>query len=102
VLAIASTPAKAARLTKPQIAAALRRAGRHRGLTTLAATIHQQLRLPQLRHPTLVEDARRPSPRRAGDPRRRVRKRGPAGRSDHRSLQRTPRSPDHHLVGRTR
>jgi transposase len=57
VLAIASTPAKAARLTKPQIAAALRRAGRHRGLTTLAATIHQQLRLPQLRHPTLVEDA---------------------------------------------
>ncbi|KDO95182.1 transposase IS117, partial [Mycobacterium avium subsp. hominissuis 100] len=47
VLAIAATPAKAARLSKPQITAALRRAGRQRGLTTLAATIHQQLRLPQ-------------------------------------------------------
>ena len=57
VLAIAPTPAKAARLSKPQITAALRRAGRQRGLTTLAATIHQQLRLPQLRHPALVEDA---------------------------------------------
>jgi transposase len=55
VLAIAPTPAKAARLSKPQIAAA--RAGRQRGLTALADTIHQQLRLPQLRHPTLVEDA---------------------------------------------
>ena len=57
VLAIAPTPAKAARLTKPQIVAALRRAGRHRGLTALADTIQQHLRTPQLRHPTLVEDA---------------------------------------------
>ena len=57
VLAIAPTPAKAARLTKPQIVAALRRAGRHRGLTSLADTIQQHLRTPQLRHPTLVEDA---------------------------------------------
>ncbi|HTY31271.1 MAG TPA: IS110 family transposase [Mycobacterium sp.] len=57
VLAIAPTPAKAARLTKPQIVAALRRAGRHRGMTSLAATIQQRLRTPQLRHPTLVEDA---------------------------------------------
>ena len=43
VLAIAPTPAKAARLTKPQIVAALRRAGRHRGLTSLADTIQQHL-----------------------------------------------------------
>jgi len=57
VLAIAPTPAKAARLTKPQIVATLRRAGRHRGLTSLADTIQQRLRTPQLRHPTLVEDA---------------------------------------------
>jgi hypothetical protein len=57
VLAIAPTPAKAARLSKRQIAAALRRSGRQRGLTTLAATIRQQLRLPQPRHPALVEDA---------------------------------------------
>ena len=57
MLAIAPTPAKAARLSKPQITAALRRAGRQRGLTKLAATIHQQLRLPQLRHPAPVEDA---------------------------------------------
>jgi transposase len=57
VLAIAPTPAKAARLSKPQIVAALRRSGRQRGLTTLAAAIQQQLRLPQLRQPTLVEDA---------------------------------------------
>ena len=57
MLAIAPTPARAARLSRPQIVAALRRAGRQRGLTTLAATIQQQLRLPQLRHPALVEDA---------------------------------------------
>jgi hypothetical protein len=55
VLAVAPTPAKAARLSQPQIVAALRRAGRQR-LTRLAATLHQQLRLPQLRHPALVED----------------------------------------------
>ena len=57
VLAIAPTPAKAARLSQPQIVAALRRAGRQRGLTTLAVTIQQQLRLPQLRQPALVDDA---------------------------------------------
>jgi hypothetical protein len=56
LLAIVPTPAKAARLSQPQIVAALRRAGRQHGLTTRAATI-QQLRLPQLRHPALVEDA---------------------------------------------
>ena len=57
VLALAPTPATAARLSQPQIAAALRRAGRQRGVTTLAATIQQQLRLPPLRHPARVEDA---------------------------------------------
>lgn len=57
VLAIAPTPATAARLSKPQITAALRRAGRQRSLATLAATIQQQLRMPQLRQPALVEEA---------------------------------------------
>jgi transposase len=57
VLAIAETPAKAARLTKPQIVAALRRSGRQRGLTALADTIQQRLRTPQPRHPSLVENA---------------------------------------------
>ena len=69
VLAIAPTPAKAARLSKPQIVAALRRAGRQRGLTTLAgydptataaaaiATTHPGRR--RFRHP---------STRRAGHP----------------------------------
>jgi transposase len=57
ILAIAPTPAKGARLTKPQIVAALRRAGRHRGLTSLAAAIQQRLRTPQPHHPAVVEDA---------------------------------------------
>jgi transposase len=56
VLAVAPTLAKAARLTKPQILAALRRAGRQRGLTTYTAALQQRLRSPQLRHPTPVED----------------------------------------------
>jgi len=41
VLAIVPTPAKAARLSQSQIVAALRRAGRQRGLTTRAATTQQ-------------------------------------------------------------
>jgi hypothetical protein len=64
VLAIAPTPARAARLSQPQIVAALRRCGRQRGLTTRAATIQQQLRLPQLRHPPWSKTplASKPSP----------------------------------------
>ncbi|MEU2036696.1 IS110 family transposase [Nocardia amamiensis] len=57
VLAIAPTPAHVAKLTKARIAAALRRAGRQRGIDALAAEIHKGLRRPQLRHPGLVETA---------------------------------------------
>ncbi len=57
ILAIAPTPAHAARLTKARIAAALRRAGRKRGIDDLATDILQHLRIPQLRQPDLVEKA---------------------------------------------
>ena len=61
-------PGQGGAASKPQIAAALRRAGRQRGLTTLAATLHQQLRLPQLRHPARSKSFRHSSTRRAGHP----------------------------------
>jgi transposase len=57
ILAIAPTPAAAAKLTKTRIAAALRRAGRQRGITATAAELHAALRKPQLRQPELVEQA---------------------------------------------
>ncbi|MGW0163560.1 IS110 family transposase [Mycobacterium sp. NPDC003323] len=57
VLALAPTPAHAAKLTKTRIAAALRRAGRKRGIDDLAADIVERLRAPQLRQPDLVEQA---------------------------------------------
>jgi transposase len=57
VLAIAPTPADAAKLTKSRVAAALRRAGRKRGIDELAADIVARLRAPQLRQPKLVEKA---------------------------------------------
>lgn len=57
VLAIAPAPAAAAKLTKSRIAAALRKAGRKRGIDTLAAELHQALRHPQLRQPALIEEA---------------------------------------------
>jgi transposase len=57
ILAIAPTPAAGARLSQARIATALRRAGRKRGITTLAAHIQQTLRIPQLRQPPLVENA---------------------------------------------
>jgi hypothetical protein len=55
VLAIAPTPANAAKLTKARVGAALRRAGRKRGIDELAADIVERLRAPQLRQPALVE-----------------------------------------------
>ncbi|MDR7167357.1 hypothetical protein J2W56_001075 [Nocardia kruczakiae] len=57
ILAIAPTPAHAARLTKTRVAAALRRAGRKCGIDDLAAEILHDLRAPQLRRPTPVETA---------------------------------------------
>jgi transposase len=57
ILAIAPTPAHAAKLTKARIATALRRAGRQRGIDDLATDIFQRLRVPQMRQPQLVEQA---------------------------------------------
>jgi transposase len=57
VLAVAPTPASAARLSVSRIAAALRRAGRSRGVDQTAAEIKAGLRKPQLRQPVLVETA---------------------------------------------
>lgn len=57
VLAIAPTPAKAARLSTRQIAAALCRAGRQRGIDALAAEVRDALRVPQLHQEPLVEQA---------------------------------------------
>jgi transposase len=57
VLAIAPNPAAAAKLSVSRIAAALRRAGRRRGIDRTAAEINAELRKPQLRQPVLVETA---------------------------------------------
>ena len=57
VLAIAPTPAEASRLSVSRIAAALRRAGRSRGIDQTAAEIKVGLRESQLRQPVLVEKA---------------------------------------------
>ncbi len=57
VLAIAPTPQQGAKLTKPRIIAALRRAGRQRLLDQTATRIKDALRHPQLRQPELVEQA---------------------------------------------
>jgi transposase len=57
VLAIAPTPATGATLSKARIVAALRRAGRQRGIDALTAQIQQALRTPQLRQLPLVEQA---------------------------------------------
>lgn len=57
VLAIALTPAEAVKLSGSRIAAALRRAGRSRGIDQTAADIKATLRKPQLRQPLRVEAA---------------------------------------------
>ena len=57
VLAIAPTPAAAAKLSVSRVAAALRRAGRTRGIDQAAAKIKAGLRKLQLHQPVLVETA---------------------------------------------
>jgi hypothetical protein len=57
VLATAPTPAAAAKLTKARVATALRNGGRKRGVDQLAARLHEELRRPQLRQDSLVEEA---------------------------------------------
>ncbi|MEU6188115.1 IS110 family transposase [Nocardia sp. NPDC047038] len=55
ILALAPTPALATKLTKTRVAAALRRAGRQRGIDQLATQIVEGLRTVQLRQPGPVE-----------------------------------------------
>jgi hypothetical protein len=50
-------PQRGAKLTRPRVTAALRRAGRQRLLAATAERIYQALRQPQLQHPPLVEHA---------------------------------------------
>ncbi|MFD4438341.1 IS110 family transposase [Nocardia sp. NPDC058519] len=57
ILAIAPTPAATAKLTRARVAAALRRAGRKRGIEALADEIVDKLRRPGLRQLDLVEKA---------------------------------------------
>lgn len=57
ILAAAPTPTAAARLTKPTLAAHLRRAGRTRGIDAEAATLQQHLRQPALHQPAAIENA---------------------------------------------
>jgi len=57
VLAIAPTPGQAMKLTVSRISAALRRAGRSRGIDQAATDITTALRTPQLRQPLRVETA---------------------------------------------
>ncbi|MFD4198789.1 IS110 family RNA-guided transposase [Amycolatopsis thermoflava] len=57
LLAIAPTPAAAAKLTPTRIASTLRLAGRQRGIDPLAAELHHALQVPQLRQLPLIEEA---------------------------------------------
>ena len=57
VLRLAPTPQSGAGLSKSQIAAALRRGGRQRGIAARAATIQAALRAPQLAAPPVIAAA---------------------------------------------
>jgi transposase len=59
VLAIAPSPAEGLTVSQARVRAALRRGGRQRRITTLAARIVTALRVPQLRQDRLVEEAMR-------------------------------------------
>ncbi|MFI6056563.1 IS110 family transposase, partial [Streptomyces violascens] len=57
VLKAAPTPARAARLSRTQISAALKRAGRKRGIEAEAERLREALRADWAHQPPLVEDA---------------------------------------------
>jgi transposase len=57
LLKAAPTPTRAARLTRTQIAAALKRAGRKRGIEAEAERLREVLRADWAHQPALVEDA---------------------------------------------
>ena len=57
ILALAPSPEAGRRLSQSKIAAALRRAGRQRGIDASAERIQAALRAPQLQaHPGVVND----------------------------------------------
>jgi transposase len=57
VLAIAADPAAAAKLSRPRLAAALKKAGRRRFIDPRATELQVSFREPRLRQPALVEQA---------------------------------------------
>lgn len=57
LLKVAPTPARAARLSRSQISAALKRAGRKRGIEAEAERLREALRADWAHQPPLVEDA---------------------------------------------
>lgn len=57
VLAIVPTPARAATVTRPQLRAALRRAGRQRGIEPEVERLHALFRETHLRQPDVIEEA---------------------------------------------
>lgn len=59
VLAIAPSPADGRKISRARVEAALRRAGRQRRVSTVAASITAVLRIPQLRQEPVVEQAMR-------------------------------------------
>ncbi len=59
VLAIAPSPAEGLSVSKARVETALRRGGRQRRITTLAASVVAALRAPQLRQDPVVEQAMR-------------------------------------------
>jgi transposase len=59
VLAIAPSPAEGVKVSKARVETALRRGGRQRRITSLAASIVAALRTPQLRQDPIVEQAMR-------------------------------------------
>jgi transposase len=59
VLAIAPSPAEGLKVSKARVETALRRGGRKRRISSLAATVVAALRVPQLRQDPIVEAAMR-------------------------------------------
>jgi transposase len=59
VLAIAPTPAEGVKVPRARVGAALRRGGRQRRVSTMAASVTAALRVPQLRQEPVVEQAMR-------------------------------------------
>ncbi|MEU2134622.1 IS110 family transposase [Streptomyces sp. NPDC018352] len=57
ILASAPTPGQAAKLTRAQLRALLKKAGRQRGIDAETERLHEVFRLPHMRQLPLVEDA---------------------------------------------